>query len=107
MLDHVTIGVSDVERSKAFYDQALRPLGIERLYAEAPTFAGYGADRKAFFWIGLRNASQTSTHVAFTAQGQGNRGAISPGGARSRRTGQRATGAAPALSRKLLWGLYP
>ena len=68
MLDHVTIGVSDVERSKAFYDQALRPLGIERLYAEAPTFAGYGADRKAFFWIGLRNASQTSTHVAFTAK---------------------------------------
>jgi catechol 2,3-dioxygenase-like lactoylglutathione lyase family enzyme len=68
MLDHVTIGVSDVERSKAFYDLALRPLGIERLYAEAPTFAGYGADRKAFFWIGLRNTSQTSTHVAFTAK---------------------------------------
>src|SRR5260370_16484564 len=68
MLDHVTIGVSDIERSKAFYDQALRPLGIERLYAEGPTFAGYGADRKAFFWIGLRDALQTSTHVAFTAK---------------------------------------
>jgi len=41
MLDHVTIGVSDIERSKAFYDSALRPLGIERLYADGPTFAGY------------------------------------------------------------------
>ena len=68
MLDHVTIGVSDIERSKAFYDSALRPLGIERLYADGPTFAGYGAGRKAFFWIGLRDASQTSTHVAFTAE---------------------------------------
>jgi catechol 2,3-dioxygenase-like lactoylglutathione lyase family enzyme len=68
MLDHVTIGVSDIERSKGFYDQALRPLGIERLYGDGQTFAGYGTDRKAFFWIGLRNASQTSTHVAFTAQ---------------------------------------
>ena len=33
MLDHVSIGVSDIERSKAFYDHALKPLGIERLYA--------------------------------------------------------------------------
>ena len=68
MLDHVTLGVSDIERSKRFYDQALRPLGIERLYGDGETFAGYGADRKAFFWIGLRNASQTSAHVAFAAR---------------------------------------
>jgi predicted nucleic acid-binding Zn-ribbon protein len=27
MLDHVTIGVSDIERSRSFYDLALRPLG--------------------------------------------------------------------------------
>jgi len=68
MLDHVTIGVSDIERSKAFYDSALRPLGIKRLYADGPTFAGYGAERKAFFWIGLRDASQTGSHVAFAAE---------------------------------------
>jgi catechol 2,3-dioxygenase-like lactoylglutathione lyase family enzyme len=85
MLDHVTIGVSDIERSKAFYDRALRPLGIERLYAEGPTFAGYGADRKAFFWIGLRDASQTSAHVAFTARDreaveQFHRAALAAGG---------------------------
>jgi catechol 2,3-dioxygenase-like lactoylglutathione lyase family enzyme len=67
MLDHVTIGVTDIERSKAFYDQALRPLGIERLYAEQDAFAGYGAARKAFFWIGSRDASQTGAHIAFTA----------------------------------------
>ncbi len=65
MLDHVTIGVTDVEYSKAFYDQALTPLGIRRLYAEAGTFAGYGSGGKAYFWIGLRSTPQTSTHIAF------------------------------------------
>lgn len=65
MLDHVTLGVTDVGRSKAFYDQALRPLGIERLYAEGDSFAGYGANGKAFFWIGLKDAAQTGAHVAF------------------------------------------
>ncbi|AYG66295.1 MULTISPECIES: VOC family protein [unclassified Rhizobium] len=67
MLDHVTIGVRDLERSKIFYDRALRPLGIERLYAEGETFAGYGAGPKAFLWIGQRDAPQTSAHVALTA----------------------------------------
>ena len=68
MLDHVTLGVSDIERSKKFYDQALRPLGIGFLYAEGQTAAGYGAGTKAFFWISLRDASQTGSHVAFTAE---------------------------------------
>jgi catechol 2,3-dioxygenase-like lactoylglutathione lyase family enzyme len=67
MLDHVTIGVIDLERSKAFYDRAPTPLGIERLYAEGETFAGYGVGRKAFFWIGLRDWVGSGVHVAFTA----------------------------------------
>jgi len=68
MLDHVTIGVSNVEQSKEFYDRALRPLGITRLYAEGEGFAGYGIGRKAFFWIGRRDTPQTGAHIAFTAQ---------------------------------------
>ena len=68
MLDHVTIGVRDLERSRIFYDAILRPLGIERLYAEGETFAGYGIKPKAFFWIGHRAALQTSAHVAFAAE---------------------------------------
>jgi catechol 2,3-dioxygenase-like lactoylglutathione lyase family enzyme len=67
MLDHVTLGIVDFERSKAFYDRALRPLGIERLYTDED-YAGYGANEKAFFWIGLREASQAGAHVAFTTQ---------------------------------------
>jgi catechol 2,3-dioxygenase-like lactoylglutathione lyase family enzyme len=47
----------------------LRPksLGIERLYAEGQIFSGYGADKKAVFWIGARDAVITGAHVAFTA----------------------------------------
>jgi catechol 2,3-dioxygenase-like lactoylglutathione lyase family enzyme len=68
MLDHVSLGVSDIERSRKFYDQALAPLGIERLYAEGETASGYGAGRKAFFWISLRSVSQTGSHVAFATE---------------------------------------
>ena len=67
MLDHVTIGVSDLTRAREFYDYALKPLGIERLYAEAQSFSGYGAGKKAFFWIGARVSVITGAHVAFTA----------------------------------------
>jgi catechol 2,3-dioxygenase-like lactoylglutathione lyase family enzyme len=67
VLDHVTIGISDIERSKAFYDAALRSLGISRLYAEGAEFAGYGIHPKAFFWIGRRGTPQTGAHIAFTA----------------------------------------
>jgi catechol 2,3-dioxygenase-like lactoylglutathione lyase family enzyme len=67
MLDHVTIGVRDVEQSKRFYDRALAPLGIARLYAEGARFAGYGVSPKAFFWIGTRETIQTGAHIAFVA----------------------------------------
>jgi catechol 2,3-dioxygenase-like lactoylglutathione lyase family enzyme len=67
MLDHVTLPVSDIARSRAFYDRALRPLGIEPLYFEEDA-AGYGVNGKAFFWIGLRGVVQTSAHVAFTGK---------------------------------------
>src|SRR5579883_1196596 len=65
MIDHVTIAVGDVERSKSFADRAFRPLGIERLYAEGSRFGGYGIRPKAFFWIGERIVSQTSVNMAF------------------------------------------
>ena len=67
MLDHVTIGVSDIGQSMKFYDRALRPLGIARLYGDGEQFAGYGISPKAFFWIGSRNAPQTGAHIAFAA----------------------------------------
>lgn len=67
MLDHVTVSVTDLERSKAFYDHALKPLGIGRLYGDGQDFAGYGIGGKAFFWIGRREQVATGAHIAFVA----------------------------------------
>ena len=67
MLDHVTLGVIGLTRSLAFYDRALKPLGIERLAGDGRKFAGYGANGKAFFWIGERDEVVTDAHVAFAA----------------------------------------
>jgi catechol 2,3-dioxygenase-like lactoylglutathione lyase family enzyme len=67
MLDHVTVGVEDIERSQRFYDSALRPLGVARLYGDGERFAGYGIAPKAFFWIGIRDRPQTGAHIAFAA----------------------------------------
>ncbi|GGC54740.1 VOC family protein [Chelatococcus reniformis] len=68
MLDHVTVGVDNLERAKAFYDTALRPLGIERLAGDDES-AGYGIGPRAFFWIGLRRrGGRSGVHVAFAAR---------------------------------------
>src|SRR3546814_13657623 len=49
MFDHISIGVRDRARSTAFYDAALKPLGITRLY-DGEHGVGYGATR-AQFWL--------------------------------------------------------
>jgi catechol 2,3-dioxygenase-like lactoylglutathione lyase family enzyme len=67
MLDHITIDVADLDASGRFYDEALRPLGITRLYAFGQDFIGYGSGKKAFFWIGRRGETPTRTHIAFAA----------------------------------------
>lgn len=67
MLDHVTLSVTDFKRSRAFYDAALAPLGVQRLYADGDLAAGYGLDGKAFFWIAQHEGLATQTHVAFAA----------------------------------------
>ncbi len=74
MIDHIGVSVADMSRAKAFYLSALKPLGIGvimEVSAEetgADAHAGFGADKKAFFWIGTGRKPKGGTHVAFTAQ---------------------------------------
>jgi catechol 2,3-dioxygenase-like lactoylglutathione lyase family enzyme len=42
MLDHVSIGISDVSRTKPFYDAALKPLGYTCL-SDSDDSLGYGS----------------------------------------------------------------
>ncbi|GLR83725.1 VOC family protein [Bradyrhizobium iriomotense] len=52
MIDHISVGVSDLERSAKFYEATLAALGLARLVTR-PGTVGFG---KAYpeFWINLR-----------------------------------------------------
>lgn len=50
MLNHVSIGVRDIARTKKFYDAALKPLGYSCL-DESEGGLGYGGDA-VVLWIG-------------------------------------------------------
>ena len=65
MIDHVTLGVTDLARSRASYDRTLVPLGIARIAGDDHEFAGYGVPGKGYFWIGTAKEPPTGTHVAF------------------------------------------
>ncbi|HVD83378.1 MAG TPA: VOC family protein, partial [Bradyrhizobium sp.] len=41
MIDHVSVGVSDLERSARFYEATLTPLGLSRLVTR-PATVGFG-----------------------------------------------------------------
>jgi len=43
MLDHVSLGVTDLERSRRFYDAVLRPLGLVRIVDFQSRGSDYGA----------------------------------------------------------------
>jgi catechol 2,3-dioxygenase-like lactoylglutathione lyase family enzyme len=71
MLDHMGFSVSDYERSKAFYEKALAPLGFKLLMEPVPGIGGFGDGQKPFFWIGTRGPAQSEIHVAFAADSRG------------------------------------
>ena len=73
MFDHVSIGVSDIQRSRAFYDAALAGLGRVRLH-ENPRSACYGPAGfagEAPFAIVVNPGGVTTAqaqHIAFSAE---------------------------------------
>ncbi|MGB0087607.1 MAG: VOC family protein [Rhodomicrobiaceae bacterium] len=70
MIDHVSIGVRDIARTKVFYDAALKPLGYVCL-SSGETSLGYGADAVSF-WISASASpvapdTASGLHFCFTA----------------------------------------
>jgi len=71
MIDHISLGVSDLERAAHFYEATLAALGLSRLVTRAGT-VGFG---KAYpeFWINRRTgmtqvAAESGTHVCLRAR---------------------------------------
>ena len=74
MIDHVSVGVGDLDRAAGFYELTLAPLGLSRLVTR-PATVGFG---KAYpeFWINLRPdmtpvAADSGNHICLRAKSTG------------------------------------
>jgi catechol 2,3-dioxygenase-like lactoylglutathione lyase family enzyme len=76
MLDHIGVPVTDIEKSRAFYDRALAPLGLKRMMdigadnsplSSGHVASGYGDGKRFSFWIDAKPAVQ-KLHFAFVAE---------------------------------------
>lgn len=70
MIDHISIGVADLARSRRFYDAAFAPLGCTCL-SSGDGYLGYGCDAVQF-WIyaverPVPDDAGSGLHFSFTA----------------------------------------
>ncbi|MFL9812927.1 VOC family protein [Stutzerimonas sp. VN223-3] len=74
-IDHVGIGVSDISHARAFYEQALKPLGITLVVSieanppqSTPRRLGFGSGGKPFLWLHDSPVPSQGVHIALIAQ---------------------------------------
>lgn len=63
-IDHTAVYVTDLERSKAFYSEALKPLGYSLMF-EVGEFLGFGDGQMPSFGV-VRRDPVGNGHVAFS-----------------------------------------
>ena len=73
MIDHISIAVSDLQASAAFYETVLTPLGLTRM-VERPATIGFGK-RYPEFWLNARPGMRpvedgTGVHICLRARTQ-------------------------------------
>lgn len=72
IIDHISITVSNYKESKDFYLKALSPLGyklvMEIMEWRGVSWAGFGINKKADFWISEGDKVQNPMHIAFLAE---------------------------------------
>jgi catechol 2,3-dioxygenase-like lactoylglutathione lyase family enzyme len=71
MIDHISLAVSNLQRSTRFYELALAPLGLVRLVTR-PATVGFGKSYPEF-WINLRAdmpevAPESGIHICLRAK---------------------------------------
>jgi catechol 2,3-dioxygenase-like lactoylglutathione lyase family enzyme len=68
VIDHLAIGVADLDRSRAFYARALAPLGFVELYeGKDGRDVAFGPEGLDDFAISLAYPAGAPIHVAFAA----------------------------------------
>jgi catechol 2,3-dioxygenase-like lactoylglutathione lyase family enzyme len=66
MFDHIGLGASDYEASKAFFLRALAPLGVG-VAMEGPDGIGLGKNGKPSLWLQQAADKPARLHLAFAA----------------------------------------
>jgi catechol 2,3-dioxygenase-like lactoylglutathione lyase family enzyme len=66
MLDHIAIGVHDLQASRAFFVQALAPLGMRVVFEETKA-VGLGRGQAPSLWLDAKLINCPPMHLAFTA----------------------------------------
>ncbi len=69
VVDHVSVGVSDLSRSRDFYRRALTPLGFAEIgqWREGAEEVAFGLDEADDFAISTAYRTGAPVHVAFAA----------------------------------------
>jgi catechol 2,3-dioxygenase-like lactoylglutathione lyase family enzyme len=67
MFDHLGFAVRDLAKSRAFYEAALRPLGLA-VIRDGEGWAAFGTGRHTEFWIGTYGPPPGRVHFAFVAK---------------------------------------
>lgn len=78
VINHIEVGVSDVDASRRFYEAALAPLGLSLVISveAARTMRGtarygFGRDGYPSFWIHGEDGARLPIHMALSAANQG------------------------------------
>ena len=71
MIDHVSVGVADLNRAARFYEMTLAALGLSRLVTR-PATVGFGKSYPEF-WVNLRTdmakvPHESGTHICLRAR---------------------------------------
>lgn len=74
IIDHVEIPVADAQRSRRFYEPALKPLGFSLVISIDPVRTPHGGARHGFgsngyprLWIHEEHGERLPVHIAFAA----------------------------------------
>ncbi len=72
IIDHFGVPVTDIQRSRTFYEAALAPLGITTLMDYSPHALGMGRGQKPELWLAPRDGGATGAvttiHIALAAR---------------------------------------
>ena len=70
MIDHISLRVSDFQRSRAFYEAALAPLGYTLVFSnDKEQYAGFAGPDRERIWIGhTEGGSHGYAHIAVLAK---------------------------------------